>query len=121
MSESTVNKVVQQIGGGGCLHLFLWELLVDGLSISLLPIPINHSPDEIAFYGTISGTGLFSDSTHSINSVFIPWTLPLLSVFLPFILIALFLSLVFPSFYSELRPLGRMGLFITYFNFLGKY
>ena len=58
VSDSTVNKVVQQIGG--LTSPFSLELLVDGLSITLLLIPINHSPDEITFYGTISGTGLFS-------------------------------------------------------------
>ena len=59
MSDSTVNKVVQQIGGGGGggSSPFSLELLVDGLSITLLPIPINHSLDEITFYGTISGNG----------------------------------------------------------------
>ena len=57
MSDSTVNKVVQQIGGGGGASPFSLELLVDGLSITLLPIPINHSLDEITFYGTISGNG----------------------------------------------------------------
>ena len=61
MSNSTVNKVVQQIGGGGGggggASPFSLELLVDGLSITLLPIPINHSLDEITFYGTISGNG----------------------------------------------------------------
>ena len=57
MSASTVNKVVQQIGG--LPSPFSLELLVDGLSITLLPIPINRSPDEITFYGTNSGTGLF--------------------------------------------------------------
>ena len=67
MSDSTVNKVVQQIGGASPFSL---ELLVDGLSITLLPIPINHSLDEITFYETISGTGLFSDSTHSIKQCF---------------------------------------------------
>ena len=78
MSDSTVNKVVQQIGGGGGggggggPSPFSLELLVDGLSITLLPIPINHSLDEITFYGTISGNGLFSDSTHSIKRCFHP-------------------------------------------------
>ena len=58
MSDSTVNKVVQQIGGGGGgPSPFSLELLVDGLLITLLPIPINHSLDEITFYETISGTG----------------------------------------------------------------
>ena len=70
MSESTVNKVVQQIGG--VPSPFSLELLVDGLSITLLPIPINHSLDEITFYGTISGNGWFSDSTHSIKQCFHP-------------------------------------------------
>ena len=51
---------------------FSLELLVDGLSITLLPIPINCSPDEITFYGTNSRTGLFSDSTHSIKQCFHP-------------------------------------------------
>ena len=70
MSESTVNKVVQQIGG--LTSPFSLELLIDGLSITLLPIPINHSSDEITFYGIISGTDLFSDSTHSIKQCFHP-------------------------------------------------
>ena len=76
MSDSTVNKVVQQIGGGGGggggPSPFSLELLVDGLSITLLPIPINHSLDEITFYETIGGTGLISDSTHSIKQCFHP-------------------------------------------------
>ena len=51
---------------------FSLELMVDGLSITLLPIPINHSLNEITFNGTISGTGWFSDSTHSIKQCFHP-------------------------------------------------
>ena len=77
MSDSTVNKVVQQIGtggggGGGLPSPFSLELLVDGLSITLLPIPINRSLDEITFYETDSGIGLISDSTHSIKQCFHP-------------------------------------------------
>ena len=61
VSDLTVNKVVQQIGGGGgggggggLPSPFSLELLVDGLSITLLLIPIDRSPDEITFYGTNS-------------------------------------------------------------------
>ena len=72
MSDSALNKVVQQIGGG-MLPLFLWSFLVDGFELIHIPLPINRSQDETTFYGTNSGIGLFSDSTHSIKQCFHPW------------------------------------------------
>ena len=100
---------------------FSLELLLDGLSITLLLIPINCSPDEITFYGTNSGTGLFSDSTHSIKQCFHPLDVSLALILPSLHSYCLIHFLVLSSFYSECSPLGKMGLFIVCLNFLGKY
>ena len=118
MSDSALNKVVQQIG---VVSLFSLELLVDGLSITFLSIslPINRSLDDTTFYGTNNGIGLFSDSTHSIKTA-----IAILGLFFrshsPFSSFFLLVSnsLFSHPFYSELCLLGRTKSFMISFNFL---
>ena len=70
-------------------------------------LPIIHVRDYRAFYGIMTGIGLFSDSIHFIRSAFAPLELVFFRILLSLHSHCLFFLCFFPSFYSDLDPLGN--------------
>ena len=66
-------------------------------------LPIIHFRNDRAFFGIMTGIGLFSDSIHSIRSAFAPLEL----IFFLILLFIVHSFCVFPSFYSDLDSLGN--------------
>ena len=75
-------------------------------------LPIIHFRNDRAFFGIMTGIGLFSDSIHSIRSAFAPLEL----IFFPILLFIVHSFCVFPSFYSDLDSLGNEEALNSLFN-----
>ena len=78
-------------------------------------LPIIHIRTDRAFFGVMTGIGLFSDSIHSIHSAFAPLEL-IFSSFSFFIIFIVHSFCVFPSFYSDLDSLGNEEALNSLFN-----